>query len=809
MQGVVTIVLNKEDINKYNTVRQNGAPMGRTDGEMARSAGATAGTLVSMIFKLLKTFFCIAAISGCLVLFSVLSVIWSYHDTKMPVSLSTFKLKESSTIYVTDQLHIDSVDTAQWREHEKLYSTEIRTRVDFTEIPQIMKDAMVAIEDKRFYEHDGVDWVGTGRAVVQLATGTGTSGGSTITQQLIKNLTGENQVSIMRKIKEIFMALNLEKEYTKDEILEAYLNFVNYGNGYYGVQAAAKGYFGKDIWDCNIAECATIAATTKNPYGLNVFYFPEKNRTRRETVILEMYNQEMITRAEYEEAMEQSANLKLRGIDFDADDDGDSDDNTSANTWNWYDEEVFKDAYNLLQEYCNIDYDNAIDLMYNGGLKIYSAQYVPLQEGFESMLRENWQEFSSDSNIWSAACLMEYDGRILAVNSNKLDDEGNIAEKQGRREFSLVSNSKNQPGSSIKPIGVYALGVENQYITYGSLLKDQPLPNYGGAGKAGPRNFSGTYNKSGYVNVDRALTESLNAPVVQLLNQMSAISSYDFLTQKLHLTTLTEADSTNLGGVSLGGLENGVTVREMTGAYQIFGNGGKFYEPYTIYRIEDHEGNVLYDYQDRMAEQVISYDTASIMNKLLHLPLIGVEGAYATAWQVYRSDLDQIGKTGTTDDECDVWYMGAAPSLVCGIWNGHETKSRVTDTNSAKKMYIGIIDWLDENFNGLLHSGSYPISDNLVRIEFCRDSGLRCSEEEGLCPDRAYGWYAKDNIPARCDGTTDHLTKENTSPSPSPSPSPTPTVEPTQEPTAVPTTPAPTEIPTPVPTAVPDPSVDG
>ena len=415
-------MLNKQDINKYNTTQMTAKPMGRTDGEMARSAGATFHTLLSMLLKLFKTVFFVGAISGCLVLFSVLAVIWSFHDTELNASLSSFKLKESSMIYVTDALHIDSVDTAEWTEHEKLYSTEIRTRVDFTEIPQIMKDAMVAIEDKRFYEHNGVDWVGTSRAVVQLVTGTGTSGGSTITQQLIKNLTGENQISITRKIKEIFMALNLEKKYTKDEILEAYLNLVNYGNGYYGVQAAAKGYFGKDIWDCNIAECATIAATTQNPYGLCVFYFPEKNQERRELVIWEMYDQGRITKAEYEEAMEQSAILKLRGVDFDAEDTDDEEEqeeekSSTKSVWNWYDEEVFKDAYTLLQEYCNVDYNTAIDMLYNSGLKIYSAQNVELQEKFEAFLQDNWQEFTNDENVWSGGCLMEYDGRILAVNS--------------------------------------------------------------------------------------------------------------------------------------------------------------------------------------------------------------------------------------------------------------------------------------------------------------------------------------------------------------------------------------------------------
>ncbi|MGN0479923.1 MAG: transglycosylase domain-containing protein, partial [Hominenteromicrobium sp.] len=514
-------MLNKEDINKYNTTQITGRPMGRTDGEMARSAGATAQTLLSMIWKLFKTVLIIGIVSGCLVMFSVLSVIWSYHDTEMSSSLSSFKLKESSFVYVADSLHIDSVDTANWTEHMRYNSTEIRTRVDFTQIPQIMKDAMIAIEDKRFYEHKGVDWRTTLNAVYGLATGTSTAGGSTITQQLIKNLTGENQVSITRKVKEIFMALNLEKKYTKDEILEAYLNLVNYGNGYYGVQAAAKGYFGKDIWECNIAECATIAATTQNPSALCVFYHPEANRERRELVISEMFKQGLITKAEYDEAMEQSANLKLRGVDFDADisdedEESSEDQDTSLDdVWNWYDEETFEDAKNLLMEYSNLSEDKAIDMIYNGGLKIYSAQYVPMQESFESFLRYNWSEFTEDSVIWSGACLMEYDGRILAVNSNKVDSEGNYIEKKENRGWNNVSTATNQPGSSIKPIGVYAPAIENNLITYGSVVKDEPLPNYFGEGKPGPSNFSGTYAET--VNVDQALTESLNAPAVQIV----------------------------------------------------------------------------------------------------------------------------------------------------------------------------------------------------------------------------------------------------------------------------------------------------
>ena len=806
-------MLNKEDINKYNTTQVTGKPMGRTDGEMARSAGATVQTLLSMLWKLFKTVLIIGAISGCLVMLSVLSVIWSYHDAEMNSSLASFKLKESSFVYVADSLHIDSVDTANWTEHMRYNSTEIRTRVDFTQIPQIMKDAMVAIEDKRFYEHNGVDWKRTLAAVYGLATGTDTAGGSTITQQLIKNLTGKNQVSITRKIEEIFMALNLEKKYTKDEILEAYLNLVNYGNGYYGVQAAAKGYFGKNIWECSIAECATIAATTQNPSALCVFYHPEANRKRREIVISEMFNQGLITKAEYNEAMEESAHLKLRGVDFKADDtdeeDTDAEDADLSDVWNWYDEETFNDTVDLLMEYDHLSEDNAIDMIYNGGLKIYSAQYEPLQESFEDFLRYNWQEFTNDEVIWSGTCLMEYDGRILAVNSNKVDSEGNYIVKTVNRGWNNVSTATNQPGSSIKPIGVYAPALENNLITYGAVVKDQPLPNYFPDGSAGPSNFSGTYAQ--FVDVDQAITESLNAPAVQIVNQLSPLVSFQFLTENLHFTTLTEGDAYNLGGVSIGGLEQGVTVREMTAAYQIFGNGGKYYKPYTVYRIEDHDGNVIYDYQDRVPEQAISFDTATIMNKLLHLPIIGTDNAYPTANMVYRGDLDQIGKTGTTDDVCDIWYMGATPSLVCGIWYGHETKSEVYDSNGAKKMYNGIINWMEANYYDLLHSGSYVLSDNVIQLEFCRDSGLRASEN---CKEKARGWFSQNDIPRTCNGTTDHVTGKNNSPSPSPSPSvspspsasPTPTASPTATPTAPPTaTPTPTAPPTATPTEVPTP----
>ena len=445
-------------------------------------------------------------------------------------------------------------------------------------------------------------------------------------------------------------------------------------------------------------------------------------------------------------------------------------------------------------------------MLYNSGLKIYSAQNVELQEGFEELLKNNWQEYTYDDDIWSGACLMEYDGRILAVNSNKVDSDGNYIEKTENRGWNNVSTTVNSPGSSIKPIGVYAPAIENKYITYGSVLKDEPLPGYFDDGSAGPSNFSGSY--SGTVNVDFAITESLNAPMVQLINEMTPMLSYQFLTENLHISSLTEADAYNLSGVSIAGLENGISVREMTAAYLIFGNGGKYYEPYTIYRIEDNEGNVIYDYQQREAEQAISFDTATIMNKLLHLPIEGTNGL-PTARQVYRSDLDQIGKTGTSEDYNNISYMGGTPSVMCGIWYGHETLERVYDTDGAKMMYNGIIDWLEENYYDFLHSGSYTLSDNVVQLSYCRSSGKRPGSG---CTDIATGWYSQDNVPGTCNGGSDHINGDPVTPSPSPtvsaSPSPSPSASPTASPTPVPTaepTPVPTPVPTPEPTPVPTP----
>ena len=295
----------KKDINKYNTAQPSGRPMSRTDGETARAAGGTAHAVLTMFGKLLKTVLCICIITGCLVGLSVAAVIWSYHDVEMNASLASFKLKESSFMYVTDSLHIDSVDNAEWTQRLRYNAEEIRTRVDFTQIPDIMKEAMISIEDKRFYEHHGVDWKRTLGAVYGMATGNDTAGGSTITQQLVRNTVLSEEatdISFERKIREAELAIDLEKRFSKDDILVKYLNIINYGDGCYGIEAAAQNYFQVSALDLTLAQAATLVGIPQSPTYLNPKVYPDACLARRNVVLDRMLSAGDITQQEHDDA---------------------------------------------------------------------------------------------------------------------------------------------------------------------------------------------------------------------------------------------------------------------------------------------------------------------------------------------------------------------------------------------------------------------------------------------------------------------------------------------------------------------------
>lgn len=653
-----------------------------------------------------------------IIIFSVIFIgyILSVSGDKIEYDIRANKLKLTSIIYVMDE-------NGNMTEYNKAYGSENRIWVDFDDIPQHMKDAIIAIEDKRFYNHKGVDFIRTSGATFNLLIGKGSYGGSTLTQQLIKNLTEENEVSITRKVKEIFRAINFEKDYSKDEILEAYLNIVNFGNGCRGVQAAATTYFNKPIKDCSIAQCAAIAGITQNPTAFNPLVHPENNQKRRETVLHEMFVQGKITEQEYNDAMLESKNMKF------ASNKSINGENENVPIRNWYAEALFNDIISDLTEKYKISKASAQEILFKQGLKIYCAVDEKAQQAAESVIA-NDSLMPKDKNLELGYMMMDFDGRVLASIGSRTKKTGNML-------FDRANAAKRQPGSSIKPISVYAPAIDIGLYNYASTVKDEPLPNFYGEGKPGPNNWYKSYK--GNVSLVWAIQQSANAPAAQVLKELTYQKSFDFLTKKLGFQNLTEEDKTSSGALSLGGLNNGVTVREMTAAFQIFGNNGVYNKPYTYFYVLDRNGKVLLDNRDKVGKRAISSQTATIMNRLLRNVVVSGTGRGADIenWEV-------IGKTGTTNDDKDSWFIGMTPQAVAGIWTGYDSPKRIKETTFAKRIWREI---MSRYLNGKSPK-QYQYDKNVKECQYCLESGEIAIP--GVCPSTATGYFSNNNMPGAC-----------------------------------------------------------
>ncbi|WP_085834187.1 transglycosylase domain-containing protein [Clostridium merdae] len=699
--------MRKTDLNKYvgapDTSRAGSASIA------ARIAARGVGSIVAVL-----------AVAGVIVLVFLISFVMSFRNESIKMDLNNLKLNYTSFIYVNNE-------SDQPVEYQRLYSSENRIWVDYDKIPKDMKNAMVAIEDKRFMEHNGVDWRRTAGAVTTLFTKGGSYGGSTITQQLVKNITGDNEVSLTRKVKEIFRAVNLDSRYSKEQILEAYLNVVNYGSGCQGVQAAANLYFDKDISQATLAECASIAAITQNPYKYNPLNFPENNKNRQQIVLKEMLDQQMISQDEYNTAMGDSNHMVFVG-------------NKNENVvndspvWNWYVDAMFEDIVEDLQATQGISKEKAVYMMYHGGLKIYSAMDPKAQRVAEEVVSGNGMP--SDKKIQLGYYMMDYNGRVLATI-------GRRGEKTGNRLLSYATDSQRQPGSSIKPIASYGPAIDMGVINYSSILPDEPVDNYFGPGKPGPNNW---YRKFyGSITVQRALEISSNAAAARLVKKITPSVSYRFLTEQLHFTHLNpKTDSVQISAMAIGGMNGGVTVKEMTAAYQMYGNGGKYFKPFTYYYVEDHDGNVILDNRQNAGTQVIKSSTATIMNRVLRTVVYGSEGtgggAAVSGWEVF-------GKTGTTDEDKDSWFVGGTAQCVAGIWTGYETPKSLSYnqkenyTRYATKIWKSIMtQYLDGK-----QKVSFPTDSNVVSATFRTDNGKLSGANVGVATKT--GWYERGNMP--------------------------------------------------------------
>ena len=672
--------------------------------------------------KFLLTAFTICFVALFIAGISLSIYIFTLASEPTGIDLKAKSLNQTSFIYIKDD------ETGEFKEYQTLYSTENRIWVDNQDIPQAMKDAVVAIEDKRFYEHNGVDWARTLSAVVNLATGEDTYGGSTITQQLIKNITDDNEVSINRKLREICKALKLEDEYTKDQILEAYLNVVNFGNNCQGVESAAQLYFDKSIKDCSIAECAAIAGITQNPSLWNPLVYPDNNKQRREIVINEMYDQGKITKSEYDNAMKESANMTFVGFKNTKEDDDDND-----YVQNWYIDQVFYDLREDLALYYNISEEAASEKLYTEGLKIYCAMDEKMQSYMEDAAQSIDKSYDYDLQIGSV--LMGFDGRVIAT-------VGSSKKKTQALEWDRATHSKLQPGSSIKPVIVYPYAIDNKLLYYSSVVKDEPVDNWkdeNGQPVSGPNNAY--YGYKGDMLLPDAIEWSSNATAVQTMNLIGGPSvAYEQAVTKMGFKSLSEQDTQNTGALSMGGMNGGVSVREMAASYNYLGNGGLYYEPYTYYYVTDSEDNIIIDNREAVPKQAYSAETASIMNRLLSYNV--TNSAHTNAQYARISGWDIIGKTGTTDDDKDSWFCGLSPYATMATWCGFDQPASISNTSTSARFFSNVMaKYLEDK-----EQKEYNISPNLVEAQYNPYNGLIVTTDVPV--GKYIGYYTEDNMPA-------------------------------------------------------------
>ena len=441
-------------MSKKNKPEQGSAKPGRIAKKAANITVDMVSTTVSTVLKAVGTVLLILLVTGMM-----FACVFAYYvktclTPNLDLSLEDFKLNESSTIWYQDSV-------GEWRELATLSGKENRIWVDYDQIPWYMEKALVSIEDKRFYEHKGVDWYRTAGAFVTIFTrGESGYGGSTITQQLIKNLTGEKEVTIQRKLTEIFSALELEKKYDKQEIMEWYLNAVYFGEGCFGVQTAAQTYFGKDVSELSLAECASIVGITNLPTYYDPFYNRQNNKERQETILREMYEQGYIDYDQYRQAVDEELVFTHT-----------PDEGYTQEIMSYYTETVIDDVTQDLMKQKGISEDTARTLLYNGGYQIYSCLDADIQASVDAVysdLSSIPQTAYSDQQLQSAIVIMDpFEGKVLALC-------GGVGEKTINLGLNRATGTYRSPGSSIKPIASYGPAVDLGLITPDTLVSDSP-----------------------------------------------------------------------------------------------------------------------------------------------------------------------------------------------------------------------------------------------------------------------------------------------------------------------------------------------
>ncbi len=604
--------------------------------------------------KMLKTYLKYFGIAGGILMLIFIGVlagaVCGIISRSSDFDLHNLNMNFTSFVYYTDP------ETGEAKEMDRLYDNENRIWAEYEQIPQYMKDAVVSIEDERFAHHHGFDVKRIiGAAFNMLKKRDYGYGASTITQQLVKNLTGDDEISIARKIQEIYRATQIEREFSKDEILELYLNTIYLGQQCNGVQAAANVYFGKDVSQLTLAECASIAGITQYPSYYDPIVNPQNNKEKQEIVLQKMLELKKITKAEYEEAV----NEKLVFVQK-------KEDSVIASN-SYFVDAVIADVLEDLQTEKGYSKQVALKMLYSGGLQIYSSVDIEVQKALEEIYADekNFPKTSGDVHPESAAVVINPETGLVAGLV------GGRGEKTASRTLNRATDTLRQPGSTIKPIAVYAPAIEYGHIMPDTSIVDGPITIDGWS----PRNAGGGY--SGPVSIRTAVARSLNTVAVKVLDKITLDASYDFLEKNLGITSLVESETRDgkvysdkvYPALALGGLTDGVSVLEMCAAYVPFASKGLYTTPSTYTKVLDHSGEVLLENTSEDVKIAMSEQTAYQMTQLLQGVIRSGTGSAA------RLDTPTIavgGKTGTTSNDNDRWFIGFTPYYVTAVWFGYD-----------------------------------------------------------------------------------------------------------------------------------------
>ncbi len=672
-----------------------------------------------------------------LVIISVYLLVFmtSYVNGEAKINIEEYKENQAQTTIIYAYNNNNEVV-----ELTRLHGEQNRVWVGLDTIPDSVKNAYVSLEDKRYEKHNGVDWIRTLKAVLTLGK---SGGGSTITQQLIKNLTGENGYTVSRKFYEILSALNLEKNASKDTILEAYLNTVYLSHGCYGVKTASEKYFGKDLSELNIAESAALAAITKNPYKNDPLLHPDNNRKRQLLCLDYMKEEGCITQEEYDEAVNYEM-VFTNSENYVKKETGEETAEPQQTTviQSYYVDYIIQSVIRDLVSQCGYTKSQASKLIYNGGLRIYSAVDMNIQSQLEDVYVNRVTMPAYNKNVpdaQSAMTIMDYSGRILGI-------VGGTGEKTENRGLNRATKPR-QPGSSIKPISIYSPAVEEKYVTWGTKVQNYGIPNYYSDGGTGPVNYGNDPGSpNSYVTVQHALCISYNTVPAQLLRQMGFDLSFKYATEKFRLSNLTENDR-NTSSLAVGGTELGVTTIQMASAFAAFGNGGKYFEPYCYYKVTNANNSKIYlQHAESEGDQIISADTADIMNELLQT-VITDSAHQATGRNYGISGFETFAKTGTTSDDKDRWFVGGTPYYVAAVWYGCDMPkqlSKYVSGNPAGKIFDEVMTRIHK---GLTTKEFTKYSPLVTSAAYCVRTGLLAGDN---CTERATGWYSRSNMPGRC-----------------------------------------------------------